>query len=152
MDKNRKSEQVLSFMEPYGLWEVSTEGDCEGRSVRKLGIFRGNYQDIAFALADKCYYVLHFKRLDENEFNLPKARTRKVVELGFKDALDVNHKDMAKEVGAVLADETDIIVEPGRWNGCVKLTSTSKDECLRSKAMEKIRNTLSEEEMKALGF
>ena len=40
----------------YGLWNVTTEGDCEGRSVRNLGTYEGNIDEIAFALADKCFY------------------------------------------------------------------------------------------------
>ena len=103
MDKNRKSEQVLSFMEPYGLWEVSTEGDCEGRSTRKLGIFRGNYQDIAFALADKCYYVLWFKKLDETKFNLPKVKTRDSVDILFDDSHSISRDEMVANVKAVLS-------------------------------------------------
>ena len=152
MDKNRKSEQVLSFMEPYGLWEVSTEGDCEGRSVRKLGIFRGNYQDIAFALADKCYYVLWFKKLDETKFNLPKVKTRDSVDILFDDSHSISRDEMVANVKAVLSADPTISVQPGRWGGCVKLCSKKTEEDLRKVAIEKMRQTLSEEEMKALGF
>ena len=27
-----------SYKKAYGFWEVTTEGDCEGRSVSRLGI------------------------------------------------------------------------------------------------------------------
>lgn len=47
----------------YGTFEVTTEGDCEGRSVRHLGTFTGYIDEIAFALADKCYYSLRFSLL-----------------------------------------------------------------------------------------
>jgi hypothetical protein len=49
---------------PVGWWSVSTEGDCEGRSTRQLGTHYGHVAEIAFALADKCYYVLEFKPVD----------------------------------------------------------------------------------------
>lgn len=38
----------------YGTFKVTTEGDCEGKSVRHLGTFTGYIDEIAFALADKC--------------------------------------------------------------------------------------------------
>ena len=44
----------------YGLWKVTTEGDCEGRTTRTLGIYAGNISDIAFYLKDKCEYSLNF--------------------------------------------------------------------------------------------
>lgn len=51
----------------YGLWKVTTEGDCEGRSTKDLGIHEGYFDEIAFALADKAYYSLHFKLLKPEE-------------------------------------------------------------------------------------
>ena len=47
-----------------GWWRVRTEGDCEGKSVRDLGTYFGELDDIAFGLADKCYYSLTFTRVD----------------------------------------------------------------------------------------
>ena len=49
------------YTNPYGLWEVTTEGDCEGRSRKGLGVFEGYLDDIAFYLANKAYYTLEFK-------------------------------------------------------------------------------------------
>ena len=37
------------YKNPYGIWIVTTEGDCEGRSTRHLGVFQGYIDDIAFA-------------------------------------------------------------------------------------------------------
>ena len=31
-----------SYKKAYGFWEVTTEGDCEGRSVSRLGIYEGS--------------------------------------------------------------------------------------------------------------
>lgn len=145
-------DKKLSFMEPYGLWEVSTEGDCEGRSTRKLGIFKGNYQDIAFALADRCYYVLWFKKLDESLFTLPHVKTKDSVNILFDDCHGISRKDMVKGVSEVLSGEPEISVEPGRWDGCVKLCSRKTEEDIRAKAIDKLKGVLSEEEMKALGL
>lgn len=45
-----------------GTWKVTTEGDCEGRTTRDLGIYEGYIDDIALSLANQCYYSLHFTR------------------------------------------------------------------------------------------
>ncbi len=45
----------------YGIWSVTTEGDCEGRTTTNLGIHQGFVDEIAFKLADKCYYYLRFE-------------------------------------------------------------------------------------------
>jgi hypothetical protein len=45
---------------PTGLWKVTTEGDCEGRSTKDLGIHEGHIADIAFALSNQVFYKLCF--------------------------------------------------------------------------------------------
>jgi hypothetical protein len=47
---------------PIDFWNVTTEGDCEGRSTTHLGCYQGHFADIAFALRKKCYYTLNFER------------------------------------------------------------------------------------------
>lgn len=51
------------YKNPYGTWMVTTEGDCEGRSTRNLGVYVGYIDEIAFALAEKCYYSLKFEKV-----------------------------------------------------------------------------------------
>ena len=70
-----------SYKKAYGFWEVTTEGDCEGRSVSRLGIYEGYIDEIALALADRCYYSLCFRPIDPRALDLtPK---RKSVEISF---------------------------------------------------------------------
>lgn len=38
---------------PIGEWKVTTEGDCEGRMVKDLGVFKGHIVDIALKLAKR---------------------------------------------------------------------------------------------------
>lgn len=47
-----------TMTDPYGMWRVTTEGDCEGRSVRDLGVYEGFFDEVALRLADKSYYSL----------------------------------------------------------------------------------------------
>ncbi len=51
----------------YGTWSVTTEGDCEGRSTRSLGVYRGFMDEIAFHLASKAEYTLTFNPLTPQE-------------------------------------------------------------------------------------
>lgn len=47
----------------YGIWEVSTEGDCEGRTTKALGIYKGHIGDIALILQPEATYSLNFKHI-----------------------------------------------------------------------------------------
>lgn len=49
------------YESPIGWWYVTTEGDCEGRTIRNLGHHYGHVAEIAFELANKCMYSLRFK-------------------------------------------------------------------------------------------
>lgn len=55
----------------YGLWEVTTEGDVEGRSTRNLGTHKGHVDEIALHLAKECFYSLHFKLVEPIETFTP---------------------------------------------------------------------------------
>lgn len=46
----------------YGTWTVTTEGDCEGKTVKNLGVHKGYVDEIAFHFADKAFYSLQFKK------------------------------------------------------------------------------------------
>ena len=52
------------YLNPNGTWMVTTEGDCEGKTTKTLGVFIGRLDEIAFALAPKAYYKLMFQRID----------------------------------------------------------------------------------------
>lgn len=80
----------------YGLWEVTTEGDCEGRSTRNLGTHEGYVDEIAFALADKSYYALKFRLVEPLDLKKTTERaTLKTVNVGF--AIDSGSWDLRGE-------------------------------------------------------
>ena len=78
--KNRKLqdkfENSLKEMgSPVGVWKVTTEGDCEGKTTRVLGTFKGHVSDIAMNLSRGVTgYKLTFQResLDQIECDDPK--------------------------------------------------------------------------------
>lgn len=63
--KNCFNQLNINYKNTYGSWEVTTEGDCEGKSVRNLGTFIGYIDEIALHLADKCFYSLCFHKVPE---------------------------------------------------------------------------------------
>ncbi|AHJ87186.1 hypothetical protein BCP8-2_148 [Bacillus phage BCP8-2] len=66
--------------DPEGVWEVTTEGDCEGRSIRRLGTYEGHILDIVRQLAGQAYYQLTFERAKPATLaaKLPKGTRRSV--------------------------------------------------------------------------
>lgn len=79
--------------EAYGIWKVTTEGDCEGRSTSHLGTFEGFIDEIALALADKCCYSLTFKWIDPKEIDMSPKKDEVHIQLD----IDSGTWDMTKE-------------------------------------------------------
>ncbi|MEC4565447.1 hypothetical protein L8C07_05775 [Paenibacillus sp. CMAA1739] len=46
-----------------GIWEFSTEGDCEGRSTKHLGTYQGNIFDGIKKYGNQSYYRLACKKV-----------------------------------------------------------------------------------------
>jgi len=79
-------------MDLYGWWKVTTEGDCEGRTVKDLGIYQGYVDEIALSLGDKAYYKLMFEVANDP------TTTRKAVvsEVNVSFGIDSGTWDMSK--------------------------------------------------------
>lgn len=97
----------------YGVWEVTTEGDCEGRTTRELGIYQGNISDIAVYLKDKVGYTLRFKRFRGikvvGEMEEPeKTVSVEVEELGYKYELKIYDGILEADLYALMLDENKV--------------------------------------------
>ena len=140
-----------SWQNPEGFWMVRTEADCEGRSMRTLGIFKGNYADIALALAKKSAYALHFSRIWEEDMILDASNTEDVkVSVAFDDASYLMDKNiLKKEVEGAVGDRCIVSAE---GYGHVQLFKPPYEDFVRMQALEKIRGILSPSEMEALGI
>ncbi len=82
----------------YGIWKVTTQGDCEGRSTECLGYYEGYIDEIAQALADKAYYSLTFRSIKINKVtrkSLKNAPKRKEVKFLLWLAENENMVDYA---------------------------------------------------------
>lgn len=125
----------------YGLWKVTTEGDCEGRSSRDLGTYEGYIDEIAFALADKCYYSLKFCAVDPREHKSDMTPKRKTVDIQLdigSGTWDMESKDRTIEVGSLMRDRP-VTVSQSTYYGCVRLTTNKKTaEEKRAEALAKL--------------
>ena len=151
MDRDREK-----YMNPYGKWVVTTEGDCEGRTTEHLGTFEGYLDDIAFALADKCFYTLEFKKVEDEKLKRrPVAYVNVVlpIESGTWDG-DMTREDRVKFFKNMLQGR-DVKVTDGNFFSSVclhqndkEIESAIKENDRRKKALSK----LTDEEKKLLGI
>lgn len=135
----------------YGLWKVTTQGDCEGRSIRDLGTYEGNIDEIAFALADECFYSLNFKAVDPHDHKLDMTPKRKTVDIQLdvgSGTWDMMPKDRAIAVSGLMQNRP-VTVSESNFYGCVKLSTNKKTkEEKKAEALAK----LSPEERRLLGL
>ena len=96
--------------EAYGIWNVTTEGDCEGRTTTQLGIHEGFIDEIAFALADKSGYSLTFKQVENVKLDMTPKKDSVHVQLD----IDSGTWSMTKESRNKYA--TDMFDRAGRSN------------------------------------
>lgn len=110
-----------AYMNSYGYWRVTTEGDCEGRSTTHLGTFKGHIDEIAYSLASKVYYKLEFEKVDTN---LLKPNTKvKEVHISFdidSGTWDFTPEERAISVAEVLKDRP-VKVEESNYYAGIKL-------------------------------
>lgn len=74
MSTRQKTRVSKEYKNAYGTWEVTTEGDCEGRTIKYLGIWTGYLDEIAFSLADQCEYSLRFTKSEQKQVKKTKAK------------------------------------------------------------------------------
>jgi hypothetical protein len=142
----------------YGTWKVTTEGDCEGRSTRDLGVHTGFLDEIAFALAAQAYYGLRFDIVNQDKL---KGAGPTGVEVQVSLGIDTGSWDLsaAERVAyfkKLLKGRPNVLVEDGQYYACVKLCSGDSPEA-RERARKQVllnsaRAKLTEDERKALGL
>jgi len=119
-----KTQTINGAGPAYGTWHVTTEGDCEGRSVRDLGTHTGYFDEIAFALAKDAYYALRFSKVDPLALAAaPPTATKVQVSLDAASGTwDQDQSQRVKYFKTMLAGR-DTIVRDGTYHACVELVS-----------------------------
>lgn len=141
----------------YGLWDVTTEGDCEGRTTTQLGVHQGHFDEVALKFANKAYYGLRLKWVDPtiSKGIKPKATEVQVsmdIETGTWDL----HGELRSHAFRTFLANRPVMVEDGQNYASVKLIAGDSpavrarlaDELQRDKALAK----LSQEDRKVLGL
>jgi hypothetical protein len=110
-----------NYNTPYGVWKVTTEGDCEGRSTKQLGIHEGYIDEIAQFLSAEAHYSLHFEAADIRKEHTGRKPLKKVsVSLAYAAKVP---DDPAKRVLFFkrLLKDRPVEVENGQFYGSVNL-------------------------------
>lgn len=134
----------------YGYWQVSTEGDEEGKSIRNLGVFLGNIDEIAFALADKVMWSLDFKQINPDDIPAPKNyKTRIDIYLDLKD-VSCGDSNARFNIMREMLKDTNISVMNGPGYGKVSLIRPEDPDRIREAKIETALNKLTDEEKELL--
>lgn len=151
-------ERNKAYENPYGIWDVSTEGDVEGRSVRHLGTHEGFVDEIALKLAKESYYSLNFSAVRENKQtkNMDKSGTCVSVTFGIDSGTwDMSPEERAKFFREVLRGRP-VMVEKGQYYASVKIYDGDSPEAKARAEQEMKRRTalakLTKEDLEALGI
>ena len=142
--KNRKE------YKNYGTFKVTTEGDCEGKSIRDLGVHTGYIDEIAFALADQCEYTLQFALVEPpTALDLtPKKDTVRIRLDIDSGAWDFNVADAMDYFKSFFSDRD---IEVTGTHGYGSCTISTHKETIEEKK-KKILQKLSDEEKRILGL
>ena len=153
--RNLHMKNTNNYTSAQGFWKVTTEGDCEGKSIRDLGVHYGYLDDIAFALADKCYYSLCFKLVDPMTLDVPTKNKVNIVLDIDSGTWDMASSSRVAFVENMLKDR-DVSVKASNYFASVELAmgKTIEQQKAREKEMLKKQalSKLSEAERSALGF
>ena len=150
MAKDTRFNDSTIYNDPRQAWEITTEGDCEGRSVKQLGVFVGRFYEIAFHLAKKCCYSLRFKPAEIDTNFTPVAKEVHVgfdIESGLWDLTPINRAEFVK---SMLNKDAIVTIEPSNYYASFKVVVK---EDIRSKLIkEQALSKLTEEERQVLGL
>jgi hypothetical protein len=131
----------------YGLWQVTTEGDVEGKSTTQLGTHEGYIDEIALHLADKQFYGLTFKQIKPIEKFEP-TRSKVNVQLAIDSGTwDTGREQLAAEMREFFADRP-VHIEPCNYYASFTIT-TEKD--IRAEDIRRAKAKLTDYEKELLG-
>lgn len=136
------------YANAFGVWRVTTEGDCEGRSVRDLGVHEGYLDEIAFALADKVYYSLQFSTSKKITME-PKTSQVSVslnIDSGTWDMVPTQRVNFFRS----MLEGRDVFVSEGQYYASVVLSTNKFDK--KSELINNALKKLTKEEIEALGL
>lgn len=104
---------------PVGVWLITTEGDCEGRTTRQLAVESGHILDLARKWGRQAYYGLWFKRQATLPKNIQPAKEVHIqLDIDSK-TWDLNGQTRTQVIAAWAKQETP------QYNGLVPITESN---------------------------
>lgn len=141
----------LDYQHTYGTWQVSTEGDCEGRTYSNLGTFTGHIDEIALYLGNKAMYGLRFKAVENIRVFNPTVSSVNV-------SLDIDSGDWnlssTERVGKMkkLFSERPVEILESNYYASFQISLPNRKEFEQKELKRKALEKLTPEEKIALGL
>jgi hypothetical protein len=142
---------MSKYSNTYGTWQVQTEGDCEGRTVKNLGTFTGHVDEIALHLADQAMYGLRFKAVENIKVFKPSLPSVNVSFCIESNDWGLSSGERVEKMKSLFTERNVDIKESNYYASFaihVKNSDEIQREITRTKALEK----LSDEEKMVLGL
>ena len=128
----------------FGTWEVTTENDVEGRTMKNLGIYTGFVDEIALHLAQRCYYSLHFHKIDtEPSENLVPKKTSVDIKFSTETQRDYTLDNIKN-----IFEGRPVTIEESNHYRSFRVVSNNPDEIRIKNALSKLTN----DEIELLGL
>ncbi len=135
----------------YGTFKVTTEGDCEGRTIKDLGTYTGYIDEIAFALADKTCYNLCFHKVEPEKLDMTPKRDTVTISLdidsGAWDLSNISNEAINYFKNFFKDRDVEVLSTHG-YGSC---TISTHRETIEEKR-EKVLSKLTHEERRLLGL
>lgn len=136
------------YRNTFATWEVTTEGDVEGRSIKNLGIFTGHVDEIALHLADMCFYSLSFKLVEPTkEFTPKKDSVNVMFDINSDTWNYIKTESGLNNIKHTFRDRP-VNIKPSCYFASFTIESTNYNEIKKKEALSK----LTEEEKVLLGL
>ncbi len=104
---------------PVGLWKITTEGDCEGRTIDHIATEEGHIGDLALKYAGYAMYQLNFTKAYGTP-RPPKERNQVMISLDIKSKTwDMNKEQRAAAIQKFLGPN--FVVSPTTYYAAVEI-------------------------------
>ena len=133
------------YKDLFGNWEVTTEGDVEGKTTKQLGTYLGFVDVIALHLADKCHYSLRFKKIKEIGNYKP---SRESVSVSFDTESGTWEDKKYEEIMTDVFKDRPVVIKKGDFYASFNIQLKDNEKYLREKALSK----LTQEDKRILGL
>ena len=133
-----------TYKNAYGFWEVTTEGDIEGKTTKLLGQYEGYVDEIALALADRRgSWSLNFRLLEPTPRPFEPKRSEIVINFHPESGIKTHEQFQEFFAGRPVK-----LVRARHFQSVVIQTS----EVIKADLIKQAKAKLSQAELEALGI